>query len=317
MKNYFYLSILITFFLWASCDKVENAYPPGVSSGGGLNWELYPDGDSSTYVSNGLWTSFTQNTNTDRNVLIEDFTGHKCIFCPAAATEAENIKDANPGRVYVAGIHTSPFGVGNFQEIDPPIYEHDFTCAEGLAIGRYFGDDWPGSLFQGNPFGAVSRVDPNTGQPVTSPTNWASITSQILSTNDLKVNIQADVNYFPSTRGVFLHTELDKIDNSLTNELRVVVYLIEDTIQKPQLFPSPTNDSLEYVHHHVMRGTVDGFSLGQQLDSAHEINNDDKYYFNYSYELPIQYVASNMDLLIYVRDNVTEEIYHVIKKDIE
>lgn len=316
MKNYFYLPILVAFFVWAGCDKVENAYPPGVNSGG-LNWDLYPDGDSTTYVTNGLWPSFSQNMNTDRNVLIEDFTGHKCIFCPAAAAEAGNIKDANPGRVYVAGIHTSPFGVGNFQEIDPPIYEHDFTCTEGLAIGRYFGDDWPGSLFQGNPFGAVSRIDPNTSEPVTSPTNWESITTQILLANDLKVNIQADVNYFSSTRGVFLHTELEKIDNALNNELRVVVYLIEDTIQKPQLFPSPINDSLEYVHHHVMRGTVDGFALGQILDAVHSPNNDEKYYFNYSYELPTQYDASNMQLLIYVRDAVTEEIYHVIKKDIE
>lgn len=317
MKKYFYLLILPVSIAMVSCDKVENAYPPGLSSQGGLNWDLYPNGDSAVYVSNGLWPSFAQNTNTDRNVLIEDFTGHKCIFCPAAATEATNIKDANPGRVYVAGIHTSPFGVGNFQEIDPPIYEHDFTCAEGLAIGQYFGDDWPGSLFQGNPFGAVSRMDPNTSEPVTSPTNWASITSQILSANELKVNIQADVNYFSSTRGVFLHTELEKIDNTLNNELRVVVYLIQDTIQKPQLFPSPINDSLEYVHHHVMRGTVDGFALGQILDATHSPNNDEKYYFNYSYELPTQYDPSNMQLLIYVRDAVTEEIYHVIKKDIE
>lgn len=44
---------------------------------------------------------------------------------------------------------------------------------------------------------------------------------------------------------------------------------------------------------------------------------DGKYYFNYSYALPPQYNHENVHLLIYVRDAVTEEIYHVIKQQLE
>jgi hypothetical protein len=299
-------------FIFTSCDKVENPYPPVISFG---DWDLYPNGDSAHYYAN-VFQAFTANTNADRNVMIEDFTGHKCVFCPAAATEAHNIELANPGRVFTAGIHSSPDGLGNFQEIDAPTYVEDFTCAEGLEIGTYFGNDWPGSPFQGNPYGTVSRADGGNGFPVQSPSSWNATTTSLLSANDLKVNIQSQLNYYPSTRGLFLHTELDVLDLGLTNELRTVVYLLEDSLQAPQLFPAPTNDSLEYVHHDVFRGCIDGKAFGQELDAAH-LDPNGKYYFNYIYELPAQYDPANVHLLIYVRDAVTEEVYHVVKQSVQ
>jgi hypothetical protein len=310
MKRYL-IALVVSPFLFTSCDKVENPYPPQVPQG---TWELYPNGDSADYYNN-VFQPFTANTNTNRNLLIEDFTGHKCVFCPAAADEAHNIELANPGRVFTAGVHASPLGMGSFQVVDPPTYEHDFTCPEGLSIGQYFGNDWPGSPFQGNPYGAVSRADGGNGFPVQSPSSWNSTATSLISTNDLKVNIQAQSNYYPSTRGLFLHTEIENLQG-VSNELRTVVYLIEDSIQKPQLFPAPTNDSLEYVHHDVLRGCIDGKTFGAELDVAH-LDQNGKYYFNYIFELPAQYDPSNMHLLIYVRDAVTEEIYHVIRESIQ
>ncbi|MFT5861026.1 MAG: hypothetical protein ACI865_003144 [Flavobacteriaceae bacterium] len=298
----------------ASCDKVENIYPEGFSSGE-LDWSLYPDGDSTHYVDvANAWPTFVANTNTDRNVLIEDFTGHKCTFCPAAADLAAVLADANPGRVYVAGMHIGPGGNGDLQVAFPgTYYDHDFTTPEGALIGLYFGNDWAGSPFAGNPYGAISRMDHGNGSPVTTPSNWTNAVNSAIAANDLKVNMQAEANYYASTRGVFLHTEIDIVDAALTNELRTVVYIIEDTIQKPQLYPAPINDSLEYVHHHVMRGTIDGRAFGRELTSDDLDPISGNYYFNYTYALPAQYSADNMHLMIYVRDAVTEEVYQVIQ----
>ena len=55
-----------------SCDKVENPYPPADL---GISWGLYPNGDSLHYYAN-VYTAFGANANVDRNILIEDFTGH-------------------------------------------------------------------------------------------------------------------------------------------------------------------------------------------------------------------------------------------------
>jgi Outer membrane protein Omp28 len=309
MKNTFLLLAFIGFAL-ASCDKVDNPYPPSIQG----DWALYPDGDSAHYAANA-WPTFTTNTNTNRNVLIEDFTGHQCIFCPAAAAVAHQLEEDNPNRVYVSTIHTGATGqMEAFQALTAPDYLTDFTTAEGFAIGFKFGVGTAGSPFQGNPYGTISRKDNGNGFPVTPAAQWTSATNSILAANDLKVNLQAASNYYPSTRGFFLHTEIDVIDVALTNELKVVVHIIEDSLIAPQkLVDNSTNYT--YVHRDIFRGSIDGFTYGQTLDAAH-LDANGNYYFNYIYELPSQYNASNMHVVIYVRDAVTEEIYQVIKHDI-
>jgi hypothetical protein len=298
--------------LFVSCDKVENIYPPYQQTTD-LDYSLYPDGGEQEYLANE-WPTFTANTNTDRNVLIEDYTGHKCNNCPSAATIAENLKITNPGRVFVASIHTSPQGLGSFQTVDLTYY-NDFTCAEGLEIGNYFGwSEWPGSPFLGNPFGSVSRNSASTGYPVQGYNTWTSTTTSLLTGNDLKVNIQAEANYFTSTRGLFLHTELEVLDASLTSDLYTVVYLMEDTLVGPQKMPD-NSTNYTYKHHDIMRDCIDSRAFGQKLDDDHKDANG-KYYFNYSYKLPEQYDADNTYLLIYVRSAETEEILQVIKKNV-
>jgi len=231
-KTLFIFSIISILFI--SCDKVNNAYVPG--TGGTINWDLYPNGDSTAYVTNSQWPTFSANTNTNRNIIIEDFTGHKCSFCPLAAVEAEAIEAANPGRVFATAMHTGPAGDPNdpFQSVSAPDFTHNFTFAEVLEIGAYFGANWPSSNFLGNPKGTISRIDDGTGQVASSPGNWASITNAALAANDLKVNIQAGTNFYPSTNGFFLHTEVEILDAALTNELSIVVLIVEDSIVKPQ-----------------------------------------------------------------------------------
>ncbi|HIP31909.1 MAG TPA: Omp28-related outer membrane protein [Crocinitomicaceae bacterium] len=316
--------LAISLGLLFSCDKVNNAYPVGLPSTG-LNWNLYPSGDSTDYVNNGNWLPFTTNTNTNRNIVVEDFTGHTCTYCPFAAVIAEDIKAANPGRAFIATIHTSELGLGSFQEAAATgWFTTDFTCEVGLSIGKHFGMEWPGSSFSGNPRGTVSRSLNGGTQPTAHHSQWTAIADNLIATNDLKVNIQANSNYFPSTRGYFLHVELDQLDAALTNEMTIVVQLIEDTIVKPQKFqggtfpvPSPF-DAIDtaYVHRDILRGCVDGRAFGQTLDVEHKDANG-KYYFNYSYELPMELESTNTHVLIYVRDVVTEEIYHAIEQHIE
>ena len=211
-----YLYCLITglaLFLITSCDHVENPYPQLVTTD--LDTTLYP-GMWSDYVSNE-WPVFSQNTNTNRNVLIEDFTGHKCVFCPAAADLAHQLHEANPSRVYIASIHAGPTGMGDFQTITLPDYPTDFTNPQGLEIGTYFGTNDGG--FIGNPRGSINRFD--NGYIFQSPAQWSSMTNDQITQNDLKVNIQSDLNYFPSTKGAFLHVEIEKLDQNLNNGLKI------------------------------------------------------------------------------------------------
>jgi len=239
----------------------------------------------------------------------------------------ESLITTNPSRIFGLGIHSSPIGITSYQETNAafPIILY---CEQGLEIGIFFGS-FPGSTFIGNPGFCVNRTlaggqfVSNAGPPITSKTN-------LCLSSTLKVNLQATSNYFASTRGLFLHTEVDKIDPTLTNELGLVVYVVEDSLIARQTVPDQNdpdgtpNDPVlthtdgiheTYVHRDILRGCIDGKSFGKTLTSSN-LNANGKYYLNYTYKLPDQYSPDNMHLLIYVYDKTTYEIYQVIKHEI-
>jgi hypothetical protein len=294
---------------FSSCDKVENPFPEVIATE--LDYSLYPGGDSTAYAATE-WPTFTANTNTQRNLLIEDFTGHKCVYCAPAADTAHLLHEENPTRVYATAVHAGPSGLGSFQNTDAT-FTTDFTNTDGLDIGIHFGS-MAGTVFTSNPKGNVSRILTG-GQHFSSPSEWRSLTNSNLSTA-LKVNVQSHANFYPSTSGLFLHTEVEILDAGLTvDDLYLVVYLVEDSIVAPQKMPPPTPTNYDYVHRDVMRGCISSNWRGRQLEADDLLNG--KYYLDYSYQLPAQYDADNMHLLIYVRDNVTEEVYHVIKQNLQ
>ena len=307
MKIKFLLSIIISLYFFSACNHVEKPFVPPTN----LNTALYP-GDWDDYVANE-WPQFTPNTNTNRSVLIEDYTGHKCIYCPAAADLAHSLHLANPTRVFTTSIHAGPTGLGDFQLIDPPNYPLDFTNPQGLEIGTYFGTNDGG--FPGNPRGTINRF--NTGTIFQSPNSWTSILNTMLSENNLRINMQSHLNYYAETKGAFLHVEVEKLDPSLTNELGIVAYIIEDSLVGDQKM-SDNSHNENYIHRDIHRGNLNNQAFGRILENSDLING--KYYVNYSFVVPNQldgnYNASNMHILVYIYDRSTWEIYQVIKQKI-
>ena len=137
----------------------------------------------------------------------------------------------------------------------------------------------------------------------------------MLSENVLKVNIQSKLNYYPQTKGAFLHVEVEKLDQNLSNELGIAAYLIEDSLVGDQKMSDNSHNS-SYVHRDIHRGNLNNQAFGRTL-AADDLNNG-KYYVNYSFLVPNQldgnFNAENMHVLIYVYDRVTWEIYQVIKQ---
>ncbi len=322
MKKILILSSIVSAFLIASCDKVENPFPP--SANVDLDTTIYP-GTWADYVANE-WPDFTAmpDENPNRNALIEDFTGHNCSNCPAAATVAHGLHEANPTRVFVASIHASntTSGTSSFQAVNLAAgYTVDFTNPNSLALGTYFGITLPNSGFFGNPAGTVNRTNV-AGEYFSASGSWSTRVNDVMNSS-LKVKIKAKLNYYETpSHGFFLHTEIEKVDASITNDLGIVAWLIEDTLVAPQ----NVNNALinDYVHRDIMRGSLDGLTWGQTLTS--EMMTNGKYYVNYSYILPDQlypqngtstgHNPENMHVLIYVYDKTTLEIYQVIKKKI-
>lgn len=291
----------------SSCDKVDHPYPPDLS----IDTTLI-EGTWQNYLDN-YWPDFNSITaSPNRNALIEDFTGHRCPNCPTAATIAHDLHHADPERVFIASIHSSPVGMSTFQQEDVNAgYPSILYNSAAFEIGTFFGN-YADANFFANPQGAVNRIKEN-GAIFSQYSEWATRSSNVLNST-LKVKIKSKLNYFESKRGVYLHTEVENLGNAITNELGIVVALIEDSLVAPQTMPDNTKNAT-YIHRDIFRGCIDNLAFGQTLTAA--FLKDGKYYVNYSYKLPDVYAPENTHLLIYVFDKSTYEIYQVVKEKLK
>ena len=310
MKNLYQILFFLsgTVLLFTSCDKVDYPYEKVASIN--LDTTLYPNGTWDDYLANE-YPTFTQNTNTNVNVLIEDYTGHKCLTCPNAADVAHGVHLNNPNRVFVASIHSGP-GTTSFQSANPnhTKYYTDHTNPDGIAYGNEFKN---GYGFFANPQGNVNRAKGN-GLMFTLSGMWQSRADDIMNANVLKANIQSVFNYYSSTNGGFLHVEIEKKTSEAIN-MNSVVYVIQDSLVDWQLMPD-NSDNEFYVHRDKHLGSIDNNAFGVNAFTA-DAAAGDKVILDYSYKIPNGLDASNMHLLIYVYDTDTYEILQVIKQKIQ
>jgi hypothetical protein len=289
----------------ASCDRVEIAYKDIPE----LDSTFYP-GLWADYLLN-QWPEFDQNTNTQRNVLIEKYTGHKCVPCTYAATTVNNIHEADPNRVFYASIHAGPGGMTGFQDFNAQAssFYTDHTNTIALAYGVFFQN---GYGFTGNPGMMVNKG--LFGGPQSSmiiPNNVSELNARvntILSDANLKYNIQAVFNYFPQTQGGYLHVEVDKLQSD-NPDVDIIVYVVQDSLRDWQKEPLGV-DNPNYLHKKKHLCNIDYLLWGQRLN----FSSGNKVRMDYSYAKPVGIEPENIHFLIFISDTQTKEVYQVIKK---
>lgn len=239
MKTLNILLITLLASLIFSCEKIDKPVIPDDTEK--LIQKFYPE-DPSTFELN---PDFPENTNTNRNVLIEDYTGHTCNNCPPAADKAKEIEDLNSGRVFVLAVHAG--GASNsFQRVQDG-FPTDFTTEAGTA----YSVDIPN--FFGNPSGLISRKVFNTKLWLASG-DWDGATQAILDENKLSADIQIISKYYPETGGVFVYYEVEAKED-ISDELRIIVLLAEKKVISPQKMPDGSKTS-DYEHHNVLSGIL-------------------------------------------------------------
>ena len=140
MRKYLKYLLLISIF---SCDKIESPLPEEY---GKFDWSLYP-GDPIDYSYDLVnpETNWGPNNN-PKSILLEDYTGHKCTNCPAAAQIAKDLEDDSSKNVIVASVHASQDGA--FQATDN-LFTNNYETEAGNEYVR--GSEMPG--FLGNLYG--------------------------------------------------------------------------------------------------------------------------------------------------------------------
>lgn len=306
MKLYFRLItsfVLILNVLLFSCEK--QTYP--IVFQGDIDTTLYP-GNFNEYE----FPDFGPNPNTTRNVLIEDYTGHQCAFCPPAAAKAIEISNANPERIFVTTIHASPEkdGKGILQSTDD-VYLRDFTNKNGLEMAILFENLEVG--FNNNPKGTINRV-PNaeTGNFFLKFSLWEEKTKEVLASK-LDVNIQAKSNYFPETNSAYIHTETEFL-NQLTGDYNIVAYIIEKEYIGPQTMPGYITNPT-YKHHDIHIGNLFDETWGRPVVSGN-VEKGTKVKTDFSYTIPDGLQKNDIHFIITVINRKTFEIMQVIKHEL-
>lgn len=172
-------------------------------------------------------------------VLIEDFTGVRCINCPDGHEQAANIEAANPQRVIALSLHSDFLGVAYVGQPELRIPEaQDLENLLGPAPAK--------------PVAAIDRVL-FTGETdiLQFLQQWSGRTNEQLTKN-VAVNIALENRLETTDDGVSIIAKATAIYlQNITAENRITLILIEENVVAAQLTNSGVDSN--YVHKNVAR----------------------------------------------------------------
>lgn len=217
-----------------------------------------------------------------KTVVLEEFTGIYCGYCPDGHKIANNIATSNPGKVILVNIHSGGYAI-------PAGNDLDLRTAHGDAINSW-------AQVQGYPAGMVQRKD-QSGELAVSRSVWTSLANTILS-EDSPVNIALDASIDASTREVSVDVEV-YYTSPFTSGTDHFLYvgILQDNIEGSQSGAStfyPENIvNGKYQHNHVFRGLVNtGGVSGDQIDAS----STDVISKSYTYTIPANIKGVDMEL---------------------
>ena len=254
-----------------------------------------------------------------RKVLLEDYTGHKCTACPAAAITANSIVLANPEKVIVIGVHAGFFANAMTTGTQ---YLTDFKTAAGTAYDTYFGIS-----AVANPNGLINRKDytSSTTNHIKSPGTWATEVAIELAKPPL-AKLEIVNSYNSGTRVLTCNVNSTFLQDTLTGgPYKLIVSVLQDSIIADQLDAGVYVPA--YVHRHVLRDNING-TWGDNLVNAGSIITNSVINKNYNYTFPTTYPAAggasstscdvnHCYIVAYIYNDVTKEVIQVEEKKIQ
>lgn len=265
MKKLSFFFFVLVALLWPGCEEIPPMINP--SMGG-------PGTDEPTPVEDQ-----------QRQVLIEEFTGVRCVNCPAGSAAIENLIGIHGQRLAAISIHAGSFS--------PPYPEslYDFRIPEGASLLSYLGEPL------GYPTAVVGRklfdgeFDLQLGRQ-----QWAGfIAQQLLEEPLVKIDIQNA--YSDEDRKLEAAATLYVQEDITDEDVRISVAITENDIQDLQLTPESGTPDPNYKHKHVLRDMLTNFSgdlISEELAAGAAIEK------NFTMTLPVEWIAANCHVVVFV-----------------
>ena len=198
--------------------------------------------------------TFVSTTPENKNVILEEYTGIYCVWCPAGHVIGANMHAANPNDVFLINIHTG--GFANPSSGSDPNFQTTFGSQLANAAG-----------VSGYPTGTINRRVFPAGAPsmAMSRSAW-NASSQTVLAETSPVNLGAQASIDMATGILTVNTETFYTSSvSNTNYLHVAV--LQNNMPGPQtgaaqngapssIIPGPWTPT--YNHQHVLRHFITG-----------------------------------------------------------
>lgn len=270
MKRLLFLLSLVM-LIGLGCEEIGPEINPVMGPGGGP--------DTITPVDSQL-----------RQVIVEEFTGVRCVNCPAGSDAIQNLINIHGEQLVAISIHAGSFS--------PPYNssQYDFRTSEGNNLLSYLGEPlgYPTAVVNRKKF--EGEFDLQLGQ-----SQWAGyIAQELLEEPQIKIDIQP--NYNSSTGQLKVAVTLFIQENILDEDVRLSVMITEDDIEDTQV--TPDGLKADYKHKHVLRGMMtnyDGMPLTGSLTQGAEIEE------NFEMAFPEAWIVENCHIIAVVSKNGEEK----------
>ncbi len=187
----------------------------------------------------------------EKIVVMEEFSGVRCVTCPAGHEQTEAILTANKGRVVTAVIHAGNL-IFPYNGEEPLFIDDGLNLYNQLAVEAVPAASFDRLVFDGERSAGI--LNPNT---------WAAKVNQRLE-ETTPVNVYIYHTYDPNSRSGQIFVQL-RYTEDVAEDHRVTIMLTESRLIRTQLTPS--GEEKDYIQNHVMRSvpsSINGTLIDQE-----------------------------------------------------
>ena len=185
----------------------------------------------------------------NKKVVLEEYTGIKCVHCPDGHFRAANIQASSPGNVFLINIHGGGFST-------PQNGEPNFVSPHSASLVNSNG-------VTSFPSGSVNRRVFSGGSMIMGRSLWAGA-SQTVLTESSPVNIGVQASVDMASGVLTVNTEIYYTAN-VTNTNTLYIAVLQNNMPGPQTGASSNPNSIiagqwnpTYNHQHVLREFITG-----------------------------------------------------------
>lgn len=240
-------------------------------------------------------------TGENKNVVLEEFTGINCTFCPDGHKRAQQLADANPGDVVLINIHAGGFATPSGGQLD-------FRTSFGTAIANQSGLlGYPAGQVNRRNFSGYEQTD-NNGNPVPGILaqgrgTWATTAPLVLAESSY-INVALEAEVDAATREMTVDVEIFETGTA-PSTYNLNVALLQNDIEASQTGSSANPTQVlpngNYNHTHALRHLLTG-QWGDVITSASGVITR-----QYTYTLPadiagIPLVLGDIEIVAFIAE---------------